>query len=188
MILKGSQRSSELSLPSQVQGGYLYVGVGEGGRTCKGLRGRVFATEGLLTPLGPWCMLPGTTSHLRHHLTNATVWCCDFLLPQVLLWQGPREAWAVPSRAMGAWLLLPRFQRQGLLAESLVWDPSPGSWGAQAEKCHGGRASQRSRIRTTAQVSPKGRTLCSNVSGRQGLYTSGPGRQIIEPKRIILEA
>lgn len=68
----------------------------------------MFSKEGLPVPFGPWCMWAGTTSHLRASLL--TLWCSDFLAAPGATLVGPR---AVLSRATGAWLPLPRFQRTG---------------------------------------------------------------------------
>ena len=77
-----------------------------GWRAFKVLGGRLVSKEGVLAPLGFWCMWPGTTLCL-----GALLPCFGAMVPQLPVWVGPGVAWSVPSRAIGAWLSLPRFQR-----------------------------------------------------------------------------
>lgn len=102
MIWEAILKTSELSSLSQVAG-YL-VGKGlEGPGRHTGFKGRGSGTFRILVHV--W---PGTTLCL-----GALLPCFGAMVPQLPVWVGPGVAWSVPSRAIGAWLSLPRFQRTG---------------------------------------------------------------------------
>lgn len=155
-----------------------------GGRAFKVLGGRLVSKEGVLAPLGFWCMWPGTTLCL-----GALLPCFGAMVPQLPVWVGPGVAWSVPSRAIGAWLSLPRFQRteppstyRSGTPASEIWMEAPrqrNTMGAGSSKDVGSGPSQSSKWDFLLQCIQEGKLstpvgLGDRPLSQRGLLTLEP--------------
>lgn len=110
----------------------------------------------------------------------STLQCCNALTAQLLLCWAAGQHGLCPAKPWGHGCLYPDFKGQGLLADSPTCGPRQrNTMGAGPPKDMGSRPMSQSVWKAGPSV--------PNVSGRQDLHPSRPGRQIIEPKRIILE-